>query len=161
MFRLSKETDKVSIKRLLKRCFGDFPIKMGALENLDGRYLIYRESESGDIFGMTGLKRSEELNGLEIDWTCVKPECRRQGIMHDLFKRICNLTDETIYCRCWRTAPDEACHMSSIMRDFGFKEVIHTCNTWCNNYNCKCYPTECEYYSGSGCSCWEDLYIRK
>ena len=81
--------------------------------------------------------------------------------MHDLFKRVCNLTDEAIYCRCWRTAPDEACHMSSIMRDFGFKEVIHTCNTWCNNYNCKCYPTECEYYSGSGCSCWEDLYIRK
>lgn len=162
MFRLSKETDRVSIKRLLERCFGEYPIRMGALENLNERYLIYRNMESGEILGMTGLTWSDSLEALEVDWSCVDPDARNQGIMHDLFKRICSLTDERIFCYCWRTASDEACHMSSIMRDFGFKEVVLSCITWGNPYNCKCLTdNECVYLKEyKNCSCWEDLYVR-
>lgn len=163
MFRLSKETDKVSIKHLLKKCFGDFPIKMGALENLDGRYLIYRNMDTGEILGMTGLIWSDSLEALEVDWSCVDPNARRQGIMHDLFKRICGLTDERIYCSCWRTASNEKCNMSSLMKDFNFKEVVHSSKTWVAPYNCTCVIDECIYFPHDGvgaCSCWEDLYMR-
>lgn len=164
MFRLSKETDKVSIEHLLKKCFADFPIKMGALENLDGRYLLYRNMDTGEILGMTGLIWSDSFEALEVDWSCVDPNARNRGIMHDLFKRICGLTDERIYCSCWRTDAHEPCHIKSIMQDFDFKEVVHGCNVWCKSYNCKClsneYSKECVYLKETGCSCWEDLYVR-
>lgn len=159
MFRLSKEGDKASIKHLLIDCFGRFPINEGALENLDGRYLIYRNDETGEFLGMTGLKRSKELDGLEIDWSCVKPDCRNQGIMHDLFSRICHLTDEKIYCYCWRITEDGEASMKSLMKDFHFQEIIHGCHSYKYNVNCFRYGT-CIYCSRKECRCWKDLYVR-
>lgn len=159
MFRLSTKNDEVSIKLLLKECFGSFPIKNGALDNLDGRYLLYRNDDTGEILGMTGLIRSDKLNALEVDWSCVKPNCRKQGIMHDLFSRMCHLTDEKIYCYCWRLSKDGETAMKSIMKDFHFQEVIHECHSYKYNVNCFKYGS-CIYCNRQECRCWQDLYVR-
>lgn len=155
MFRLSRENDKDEIRGLLSSSFG---IRDEALENLDSRYLLY-QLDSGEIVGMTGLAWSDKLQGYEIDWSCVKPNCRRQGIMHDLFSRICRLTDDRIYCYCWRLSRTGDIPMRSLMKDFHFQEIINGCNSYKLGANCHRSKT-CIYSERTDCRCWEDLYVR-
>ena len=68
------------------------------LENLNGRYLLAFDEDN--LLGMTGLTWSDEYAAYEVDWTCTHPKHQKEGVMHELFKRMCALTDEDIYCSC-------------------------------------------------------------
>ena len=153
MFRLSRESDRDGIRSLILSSFG---VRDESLENLNGRYLLFF-LDSGEIVGMTGLAWSDRLQGYEIDWSCVKPNYRKQGIMHDLISRICQFTDEKIYCYCWRLNETGEISMKSLMRDFHFQEVIHSCNGYKFRLNCH---RNCIHSKRENCSCWEDLYER-
>lgn len=167
--RFSKKTDESQIRELIRLCFG-YGDHCGAFKNLNGRYLLAFDDED-NLIGMTGLIWCKEYNGYEVDWTCTHPNYREMGIMHELFKRICSLTDENIFCSCWRLQDKEQPNLHSLMKDFGFKEVIHTRVTWDTNYNCHsgqsyycaAEPSHVEHGTlvKSPCRCYEDLYLRK
>lgn len=156
--RFSKEEDKNKIEELLDECFGTRTENL--LSNLKGRYLLAFDDDK--LIAMTGFFWCDNYRGYEIDWTCTKPEYRGRGIMHELFSRICALTDEDIYCSCWRLGTKDEVNLHSLMNDFGFKEVVRNRVTWCSGYNCfngvdcKGHKKHCER-----CECYEDLYLRK
>lgn len=162
--RISKEEDKEQINELLMLCFGDRS-QFGCLENLKGRYLLAYDNNK--LIGITGLYYNQELKRYEIDWTGTHPEYRHKGIMHELFKRICNFTDEDIYCSCWRHQDKDRINLYSIMRDFGFKEVVKPIMTHDSVYNCICgksgYCVVQKITDGKRehCRCYEDLYLRE
>ena len=92
--RLSTEADKSSISTLMSYCFGDRE-QYGAFDDLNGRYILAFDEDI--LVAMTGIIFNTDYNAFEIDWTCTRPQYQRWGIMHELFKRVCNLTDEVIY----------------------------------------------------------------
>lgn len=136
--RLSRETDKYKINELLGLSFGDRN-HCGSLDNLTGRYLLAFLDDK--LVGMTGLIYSEQYKGYEVDWTCTHPDYRCKGIMHELFSRLCSLTDEIMNCSCWRQQDKDRINLNSLMRDFGFKEVMKPRVTWDSRYNCECGRT--------------------
>lgn len=166
--RFSRETDKDEIRELLGTSFGSRE-HLGVLENLNGRYLLAFEDD--ELVAMTGLMWESEYNAYDVDWTCTHPDYRKRGIMHELFKRICSLTDEKIYCSCWRIGDNEHVNLHSLMNDFGFKEVIKNRGTWDSRYNCEsarkhcCIMQKCQRNHGVlvpvPCRCYEDLYLRE
>ena len=162
--RFSKESDREEIKDLLMKCFGDHN-ESCTLNNLNGRYLLaFDDSEmnGGNLLAMTGLIWVNEYHGYEIDWTCTHPKYQGKGIMHELFKRVCDLTDENIYCSCWQLWYKEDVNLHSLMKDFGFEEVIRNRVTWDSRYNCKAGASGCCVEQASPwCRCYEDLYLRK
>ena len=156
--RLSTEDDSHMIEMLLDSCFGAISLREFK-ENICGRYLL--AFVDNRLVGMTGLSFNKEYDGFEIDWTCTHPEYRKRGIMHELFKRICALTDGDIYCSCWGMR-GEAIHMRSVMRDFGFEPVVRNRVTWDSRYNCHCDNSDCVMHRRqANCSCYEDLYLRR
>lgn len=159
--RYSRESDKESIERLFTACFGDSRHYPDAFENLQGRYLLAFTSDN-TLIAMSGLYWSEDYQAYEIDWSCTAPKNRGDGVMHELFKRLCSLTDEPIYCSCWRLEHHEHPNLYGIMKDFGFKEVINRRVTWVNGHNCHCNKLECVSKNLEGtCECYEDLYLRE
>lgn len=167
--RFSTEKDKPQICELIKLCF-DGRENHNGIKDLNGRYLLAFDKEC-NVLAMTGLMWSNEYNAYEIDWTCTHPKHRKSGIMHELFKRICALTDEAIYCSCWRLSDDRKINLYSLMRDFGFQEVITNRATWDVKYNCTCgagtycmgrkSKTTSDSLEKSSCRCYEDLYLRE
>lgn len=167
--RFSKEEDKEQIRELIMLSFGGRD-HCNVLENLKGRYLLAFDEED-HLLGMTGLIWEDEYNAYGVDWTCTHPEHRNKGVMHELFKRICALTDEDIYCSCWRQSNKEKINLYSLMHDFGFEEVIKNRVTWDSRYNCKsgrcgvCVAQKSHIEHGKliqkPCRCYEDLYLRR
>ena len=168
--RFSRSSDKEQIKRLTMLCFGDRD-HYDILKNIENqRYLL--AFTNGMLVAMTGLIWSNEYNGLEVDWTCTHPDYQHKGIMHNLFERICTLTDEDIYCSCWRYDGFKEVNLHSLMRDFGFEAVLEPRVTWDTYYNCSCGRNgycchQTKSISSAGiitknhCRCYEDLYIRR
>lgn len=153
--RLSKLDDKEKIDELMKLCFGereDYKV----FENLSGRYLLAFDDDK--LVAMTGLYYNKEYNWYEMDWTCTHPDYQHKGVMHELFARICSYTDEDIYCSCWRLGGNEHVNLHSLMRDFGFVEVVKNRFTWRKSYNCNLFCVNC---NGNDCKCYEDLYLRR
>lgn len=167
--RLSTYADKSKICELTMLCFGDGD-HCNILKNLNGRYLLAFDDEN-NLLAMTGLIWNKEYESYEIDWTCTHPEYQKKGIMHELFKRICSLTDEDIYCSCWRLSGKEKVNLYSLMECFGFKEIIRNRVTWDSQYNCTagkktyCAAQKSQLVRGTciklACRCYEDLYYRK
>ena len=157
--RLSTIKDEKAIEKLMNICFGKRePDKV--FKNLQGRYLLVFEDDK--LVGMTGLYWSDEYNAFEMDWTCTHPEYRKQGIMHELFKRICNYTDEKIYCSCWRFGGNEKINLYSLMKDFGFEEVLRPRVAYRCGVNCSVdFICQGRNDKGLNCYCYEDLYVRK
>lgn len=159
--RLSTEADKSSISTLMSYCFGDRE-QYGALDDLNSRYILAFDEDI--LVAMTGIIFNTDYNAFEIDWTCTHPQYQRRGIMHELFKRVCNLTDEVIYCSCWRYENEPQVNLHSLMRDFGFKEVVRNKISCDSRYNCPAsrsglcaaFNVDAEY-----CRCYEDLYVRE
>lgn len=161
--RLSRDEDKGQIKDLIMLCFGDRS-HHDCLENLNGRYLLAFESD--DLIGMTGLNYNSQKKRYEIDWTGTHPEYRNKGVMHELFNHICALTDEDIYCSCWRHQGSDRINLYSIMRDFGFREVVKPALTHDSLYNCisgsgYCVAQKVVDGNREHCRCYEDLYLRE
>lgn len=158
--RLSNETDLEQIKNLMQLGFG-YRDYCEPFENLNGRYLVAL-NEYNQIIAMTGLIWSDIYKGYEIDWTTTHPAYRRKGIMHKLFERICNLTDEEIYCSCWKVPGEDNINLKSLMDYFEFKEVISPRVVWDTRYNCRKACKSCVYKQiGDYCRCSEDLYLRE
>lgn len=155
--RLSKEEDKERIRELMMMCFGERK-EYKVFDKLVGRYLLAFDGDK--LVGMTGLYYSEEFKAYEMDWTCTHPEYRKTGVMHELFTRLCSLTDEDIYCSCWRLVEHGNVNLYSLMRDFGFEEAVRQRYSWARPYNCK-EDFHCVNCKGENCRCWEDLYIRR
>ena len=159
LIRLSTEKDREDIDALMLMCFGvRSPEKV--FTNLNGRYLLAYEDNR--LVGMTGLLWSEEYEAFELDWTCTRPDYRKQGVMHKLFDRVCNFTDEKIYCSCWRFGGNEKVNLHSLMKDYGFEEVLRPRAAWRCGVNCSLDFICCgRGNKGTDCYCYEDLYIRK
>lgn len=167
--RFSKEEDKEQIRELTMLCFGNRD-HCDILENLNGRYLLAFDDEN-ILLAMTGLLWSEEYKAYEMDWTCTHPKHRKNGIMCEMFKRICSLTDEDIYCSCWRLSGKENINLNGVMQKFGFEEVIKGRVTWDSCHNCKagrdyfCAAQKSHVDHGNlvrePCRCYEDLYLRR
>ena len=159
MIRFSCDDDLLRIQALVCECFGE-RTKYGVFDNLNGRYLLYFIDDT--LVAMTGLNRNTTYpNGSEIDWTCTKPEYRGSGIMHILFSKLIQLTDENIYCSCWKTG--DSIHLKSLMKDFGFECI---CEGHIKSNNLKCGSSHCfdcvKFSDEEGvCVCQEDLYLRK
>lgn len=169
--RFSTEDDKEDIYELMMLCFGDMN-HCGVLENLNGRYLLTFDSETGKLIAMTGLLWSEEYKAYEVDWTCTHPQYQKTGVMHELFRRICSLTDEDIYCSCWRLPDKPHVNLYSLMKDFGFEEVVRCRVTWDSEHNCQsgrgngfCVAQRSHVEQGvclrEHCKCYEDLWLRR
>lgn len=164
--RLSTENDKDKINELIMMCFGDRN-NFGVLGNLAGRYLLAFDDNKTSLIAMTGINWCEKYKGFEIDWTCTNPKYQQKGIMHELFKRICALTDGDIYCSCWRHQNKDRINLYSLMRDFGFEEIEHsrvTCSCESSRISF-CVAQKSHIENGSvikeSCKCCEDLYLRK
>lgn len=157
--RLSTDSDKNAIEKLMTICFckRDYENVMEESNSLNGRFLLAFEDKK--LIGMTGLYYNQEYKAYELDWTCTHPDYRRNGVMTELFRRICALTDEDIYCSCWRLPGKEA-NLLKIMKRFGFEEVVKCRISLDSRYNCKagesCVETEDRF-----CRCYEDLWLRR
>lgn len=158
MIRLSRNSDLKEITELLKTSFGKVE---QAYLNIENRYLLYIEDNK--IVAMTGLTSATNYKGLEIDWTCTHPDYRNKGYMHKLFERLIQLTDEDIYCSCWRLSNKEKANLHNLMVDFNFKCINKSEKEW-NNDICRAeiYGLNCIYYKeNKNCHCYEDLYLLK
>lgn len=160
--RKSTAEDEQEIRSLIETCFGDRS-QSHAYDNVAGRYYLY--TINGKIVAMSGIDRDSPYPGLEIDWTCTLPEYRHNGYMIDLFGvMIADFENEhkDIYCSCWRWAGHKDVNLHTLMKRFDFKEVVHDRVHAMVPHNCdkKC-TEECIKYSGNGCECYEDLYMRK
>ena len=144
------------------------------ISNLQGRYLIaetttHDQNNQGNIVAITGLYYSDEYKAYELDWTCTHPLYRQLGIMTELLRRVCNYTDEEIYCSCWRWSNKSEINLASLMKKFNFHEVLKPRVTWDTQHNCKVACKHCigknfgrteEQIAQGTCRCYEDLYMR-
>lgn len=158
--RNSTAKDVWQIKRLIYNCFGDREDEpLVGVEN--GRYLL--AEVDGRIIGMSGINKSKQFNGFEVDWSCVDEHYRKQGVMHRLIATLLYSIPENtnVYCSCWAIGKDDApIAMKSIMESFGFEEVTHGRVRYCAMFNSTPCMDSCSQRLGSCCTCREDLYIR-
>lgn len=99
--RYSRKSDEEEIKDLLYKSFGEMVEIEGAYKGIDkGRYLC--AVIDGEIAAITGICFDDEFRGYQLTWNCTKPEYRRKGIIPKLIERLIAVTDEDIYCLCWR-----------------------------------------------------------
>lgn len=162
IIRKSTVEDEPEIRSVIERCFGNRD-KTDVYDNLDDRYYLYVVDNK--IVAMTGITSQTLYPGLEVDWTCTLPEYRHSGYMRALFKIM--ITDferehKDIFCSCWRWPPNKYVNLHTLMDRFDFKEVVHDRIHAIVPYNCERQCVEgCIHYSGNGCECYEDLYMRK
>ena len=156
--RYSRKSDEEEIKDLLYKSFGEMVEIEGAYEGIDkGRYLcavIY-----GEIAAITGICFDDEFSGYQLTWSCTKPEYRRKGIMSKLIERLIAVTDEDIYCSCWRIGDNKNINLYMPMKKNHFEKIISNTLTHNVNHNCDS-KKDCPYRTKS-CFCANDLYLRK
>lgn len=156
--RYSRKSDEAEIKDLLYKSFGEMVVLEGAYEGIDrGRYLL--AEIDGEIAAVTGLCFDEEFSGYQITWSCTKPEYRRKGIMTALIKRLIAVTDEDIYCSCWRIGENKRINLYMPMTNNEFEKVVANTLTHSVNHNCDS-KKDCPYRT-KNCFCSNDLYLRK
>lgn len=158
VYRYSTDQDYNAIKKLTDPYFG---MLEDVVDVIDNRYLL--AVYEGEIIALSGVNYYENYRGLEIDYTCTADEYKRQGIMHEIFRRMLSNVSEKVFCGCWRIAENDKCNLYSFMQDFGFKKVIHCMSSYVNGYNCFADSIEdCFYFSGKNiCHCFDDLWIRE
>ena len=152
--RYSTETDKKDIQALIESRFG---VRESAYEDLENRYLLCFEDDK--LIGITGCSKSPRFNGYEIDWTCIAHSAEGKGIITELIRQVIEGVTEDIYCSCWRTNDKSDIHLHHAMAEHGFSPCLPVRIQYDSRYmNC---PNECTSYTGKGCHCFEDLYIKK
>jgi GNAT superfamily N-acetyltransferase len=155
-FRYSTEEDLEMVKELFLEQFGERPNYV-PFNDFEGRYLLAFDGEK--VVGMTGLNKSGYYNGLEVDWTCVKEDYKRQGIMTQMFEVLFQNCQSDVYCSAWHLSGKDRANLHSILARFGFVIAIPEYKKADTRYfACK---EICKNYNGGDCSCLEDLYVRK
>lgn len=157
IIRKSTTNDSQIIAELLLACFGD-QVKYGAVDNLENRYLL--AFKDNKLVAMTGLqKESSFYNGSEIDWTCVLPEYRKQGIITEVMSLAIEGCSEDVYCSCLRLHDNTKVNLDFCMKTLGFELVQKAHKQFCSLYNKSC--NDCIYKKESYCICCEDLYVKR
>lgn len=158
MIRKSTSADKDKIQELLEMCFGIR--KPEVYTNLDGRYYLY--FVDAKLVAMSGISAVSDYNGAEVDWTCTHPDYRNKGYMQEIFTEMLKGVDFDVYCSCWRVFGRDYVNLHTMMKLFGFEEVVHDRAHWRIPHNCNhTDKVECCYSTGDDCECYDDLYLRK
>ena len=158
MIRFSRREDEIQIRLLLRLCFEN-RIDDSCTDNLDGRYLVFEDNKR--IIAVTGLKKIHNYkDGVEVDWSCTHPEFRHRGIMHQLFERMLEMTDENIYCSCWKMDGKDKVELHSLMENFEFECILEG-HIKHNAIKCSCTDKQVCRNFHKGCMCQEDLYVRR
>lgn len=160
-FRKSTKNDSDQIKRLLRLCFGKFPEKNGATDDIEDKYML--AIYNNEIVAMTGILplNKSTYDGYEITWTCTKHEHRHKGLIINMLKE-CekNLPSDgnAIYCCCWHIKDNEDINMKNVMMSLEYKLKIqnHIIRQPSNNVYCH----DCIYFT-TVCHCTDDLYYKK
>lgn len=159
MIRKSTLNDKKSIQQLMLLCFGD-KNNLEPYENMEDRYWLYFKDDK--LVAMSGLTSNSEYGHLEIDWTCTHPEERHKGYMQEIFAKMLKNVRDSVYCSCWRLANNDKANLYTLMKLFGFEEVVHSRIHYKTPYNCfRDYKGGCSYCTGNDCECYEDLFLLK
>lgn len=159
-FRYSTEKDKVAINRLMLLGFG-IRNEDEVFKNIRGRYLLAILDD--EIIAMSGIIYNDIYKCFELDWTTTEPKYRGQGVMLELLSRLISTTDEKIVCSCWRLRDNKRANLHSLMKYFGFKEIMRPRSAWDTRV---CSTEYCETCVGRRekdgyCKCYEDLWIRE
>lgn len=154
-FRKSKWVDYAILNNLLFSCFGNMQ-KYGALENLEGRYLLAFSEDK--VVAMVGLKSDSGFNGCEIELVCVHPEYRKNGIAVRMIAEVIRDIKTDIYILCLRLHNNSDITLKYAMNLLGFKCVMKGYRRYESICSDRC--VEC-IYRKEDCSCGEDLYVRK
>ena len=159
VMRRSLERDKEQLRILFKKSFGDMAEQCGALDWVDGRYMLTLKEDI--IISCTGILplTKSDFNGYEVTWTCTLKEYRHQGFIVSMLAA-CEKElqeDKPIYCSCWHLPNKEKANLHNALTQLGYKEVIHT-------HVSRMYPHTGECigccYKGDGCYCTGDLYYK-
>lgn len=157
IYRKSKNNDRENINNLLKICFGERE-NYGALDNLEGRYLLAFENEK--LVAMTGVMLSSPaFCGSEVDWTCVLPEFRGNGLVTNMLKEALKETKCDVFCSCLRLHENDKVNLYHAMNENDFVCLIKNYKTFKKGITKACF--DCVYDKGENCFCSEDLYIRR
>lgn len=157
MIRKSVQSDLEQILELMHLCFGDRDTWItGDITNRF--YLKFIDSK---LVAMSGIIDCGYYTHPEIDWTCTHPDYRHNGYMQELFTEMFKHYTGPVYCSCWRLPSKERINLYSIMKMFNFREIINVRVHWKAGHNClKNENGGCVNYTGIGCECYEDLYLR-
>jgi N-acetylglutamate synthase-like GNAT family acetyltransferase len=154
-YRYSHKGDENIIYSILLECFGYMKQEL-VTNNIGGRYLMCFDNDR--LVAITGLGWSDILRCAEIDWTCVIPEYRKQGIIEDMLDKLISSTNERIVCSCWRLGTNTNVNLHKVMDKFGFKLVLKDISRSRRGYNCSRTGNYCAGCTGKDCVCSEDLY---
>lgn len=159
LYRFSTEKDKDCIDGLLKLCFGDRS-GCGALDDLDGRYLL--AFHKNKLIAMTGIGPASESDfiGKEVDWTCCHSAYRRMGLITGMLRALLEPEKSyTIFCSCYREPGKDKANLDGIMGRLGFECVLRGYKTFCDPFFDACFI--CNFRQERNCVCHEDLYRRE
>ena len=156
LYRKSKQDDYNSIKNLLETCFGDRR-QCGALDNLENRYLL--AFDDNKLVAMTGLiLESIEFNGSEIDWTCIYPEYRGNGIITNMLENLLETTDRNVFCSCLKLYGNEKVNLYYAMNRLGFNCTLKNYKRFDSDITKAC--DVCNHKKLPHCVCCEDVFVR-
>lgn len=167
--RQATETDKEEIKNLIVKCFGRYPIKKNALDNID-KYVVAELHThftaniptTKEIIAISGIVEPEYSNyqGYEVTWTCTAPEYRKKGLIVEILKKCEELLPKDhipIYCECWRIR-DNKINLDFVMKHLKFHKVADNIICYSNIYSKQCLLCN---NNSSGCYCFDDLYKKE
>lgn len=152
--------DLNEIKNILRLCFGIFPEKHGAVDNVEDKYIA--AIFNNEIIAITGILplNKSEYDGYEITWTCTKLEHRHKGLIIKMLKE-CEKTlpndGKSIYCSCWRIKDNKDINMKYVMKSLGYN--LKTKNHKIRKFPINIYCRDC-IYAESNCHCVDDLYYK-
>lgn len=156
-YRYSALGDFKHIKRLLNKCFGNMPIRRGALNNLIGGYYLAYDGKR--LVGLTGIHLSYDFYGKRITWTCVDPEYQGHGIMTRMLGDLISKEKDTaIYVTAWKLRDKEHPNLYPVLNKLGFMLLREDFLNHLNGHTKFCQ--ECKYqHDCAMCSEWL-YYIR-
>ena len=158
-YRQSKSGDTEEISKLFKSCFCDFNAYDKSYDNplyeLDGRYIV--ATVDNKIVGMSGVCYDKEKDTYSLDYTCVDPEYRNNGITEQLFSILIPMhEDKEIWFEVWRATWED--RAESLFKKFGFKQCKKAFKTYVKRFD-KC--SNCRFDKGVDCICESDLYVHE
>lgn len=167
IYRESSVKDLEDIQFLILTCFGERTMQ-GVYSSLEGRYELCVETDTYgrelQIVGMCGIRpREGSFKGYELEWVCVHPDYRKQGIATNLVAHALSgiPVHSSVYCYALHREGEEKAVLDSILSRFWFKLLASPVQVFISGHNCNYRKGLCVNCTGKGCSCSQDLYVRQ